>query len=161
MVSKQFVQNIIEDELINCNIFLIDLQVNSSNSIKVLLDSEKGVKVTDCVKISKAIEAQLDRETEDFDLEVSSYGLYSPFKVLLHYNKNLGKEVEVFLNKGKNFKGILEKVKVIDDTDTIDFLEISRKIKKKIEGKKKKEELTEIITVKKEEIKKIRLIYRF
>lgn len=158
MISKQFVKNIAEEELKGLNVFLIDLQINSSNSIKILLDSEKGVKISDCVKISRSIEHQLDREKEDFELEVSSYGLYSPFKTLLHYNKNIGKEVEVYLNEGKKFNGILNKVETIENSETIDFLEILQKKKKKIERKKKKVKIEEIIIVKKEEIKKIKLV---
>ena len=104
MISKQFIQNIIEDELRNLEVYLIDLQVSNSNSIKILLDSEQGIKISECAKISKSIEKKIDREEEDFELEVSSYGVFSPFKLLLHYNKNLGKEVEVFLVEGKNLK---------------------------------------------------------
>jgi len=161
MISRQFIQNIIENEVSELNIFLIDLQVNNSNSIKVLLDSEKGVKISDCVKISRSIEHQLDREKEDFELEVSSYGLYSPFKTVLHYNKNIGKEVEIYLNEGKNFKGVLNKIGTIENSETIDFIEILQKKKKKVEGKKKKVEVEEIIIVKKEEIKKIKLVPKF
>ncbi|MEN8119774.1 MAG: ribosome assembly cofactor RimP [Bacteroidota bacterium] len=161
MINKQFVQNIVEEEVGALNIFLIDLQISNSNSIKILLDSEKGVKISDCVKISRSIEHQLDREKEDFELEVSSYGLFSPFKILLHYNKNLGKEVEIYLKEGKNFKGTLIKVETLKNSEIIDFIEISQKRKKKIEGKKKKVEVEEIVLVKIEEIKKIKLIPKF
>ena len=161
MINKQFVQNIIEEELSSLNVFLIDLQISSSNSIKILLDSKKGVKISDCVKISRSIEHQLDREKEDFELQVSSYGLYSPFKTSLHYNKNIGKEVEVYLNEGKNFKGILKKVETIENSETIDFVEISQKKKRKVEGKKKKTEIEEIVVVKINEIKKIKLVPKF
>ncbi len=161
MISKQFIQNIIKEELSNLNIFLIDLQINSSNSIKILLDSEKGVKISECAKISKSIEHQIDREKEDFDLEVSSYGVFSPFKILLHYKKNLGKEVEVFLVEGQNFKGVLNKFETLEDNETVSSLEISQKKKKKIEGKKKKIEVEEIININIEKIKKIRLVPKF
>lgn len=161
MISKQFVQNIIEGEVNLLNIFLIDLQISSSNSIKILLDSEEGVKISDCVKISRSIEHQLDREETDYELEVSSYGMYSPFKILLHYNKNIGKEVEIYLNEGENFKGVLNKVETIVNSETIDFIEILQKKKKKIEGKKKKVEIEEIIIVKEEELKRIKLVPKF
>ncbi len=161
MISKQFIQNLIEDELNNLNVFLIDLQINSSNNIKILLDSETGVKISECVKISRTIEHQIDREEQDFDLEVSSYGLFSPFKILLHYTKNLGKEVEVFLVEGKNFKGVLKKIETTENGETVQSLEISQIKKKKIEGKKKKIEVEEIIKINIEEIKKIRLVPKF
>ena len=160
MISKQFIQNVIEGELSDLGVFLIDLQVNNANSIKVLLDSEQGVKISECVKISKSIEQKIDREEEDFDLEVSSYGVFSPFKTLLHYTKNLGKEVEIFLVEGKNFKGVLNKVKA-DDNETVDFIEVLTKKKQKIEGKKKKVEVEEIIKIDIKEIKKVKLIPKF
>jgi ribosome maturation factor RimP len=161
MISKKLLVGLIEDELKNLNIYLIDIQVDNSNSIKVLLDSEKGVTVENCIKISRAIEHQLDRDEEDFALEVSSYGVFSPFKILLHYTKNLGKEVEVYLNEGKNFKGLLNKIKTSDSESTFDSIEILQKKKKKLEGKKKKVEVEEIIIVKKEEIKKVKLVPKF
>lgn len=161
MISKKKINEIIEEELVDLKIYLVDLQVDSSNSIKVLLDSEKGVTVENCIKISRTIEHQLDRDEEDFALEVSSYGIFSPFKILLHYTKNLGKEVEVYLNEGKNFKGVLNKIENADDEHLFDFIEIVQKKKKKIEGKKKKVEVEERIIVKKEEIKKVKLVPKF
>jgi len=160
MINKKKIEDIVLDELVDSDIVLVDTQVSSSNAIKVLLDSEKGVTITDCVKVSRSIEGSLDREIEDFELEVSSYGLFSPFKLLLHYQKNIGKEVEVYLNEGKNFKGVLNNI-VSTEKNDIDYIEIMQKKKKKLEGKKKKIEVEEIIKVKKEEIKKIKLVPKF
>ena len=160
MISKKTIEEIVQEQLKGSDIILVDTQVSSSNSIKVFLDSENGVSISDCVKISRSIEGQFDRDKEDFDLEVSSYGLFSPFKILLHYQKNMGKEVEVYLNEGQNFKGVLNKIES-DEHGDIDYIEIMQKKKKKIEGKKKKIEVEEIIKVKKEEIKKIKLVPKF
>ena len=160
MISKQFVLSLIQDELVDLNILLIDLQVSSSNHIKVLLDSDTGVKISECVKISRAIEHQIDREEQDFELEVSSYGVFSPFKVPLHYNKNLGKEVEIYLVEGKNFKGVLSKIEMSDKNE-VKAIEISQKFKKKLEGKKKKVEVEEITKINIEAIKKIKLVPKF
>jgi len=160
MINKKKIEDIVLGELVDSDIVLVDTQVSSSNAIKVLLDSEKGVTITDCVKVSRSIEGSLDREIEDFELEVSSYGLFSPFKLLLHYQKNIGKEVEVYLNEGKNFKGVLNNI-VSTEKNDIDYIEIMQKKKKKLEGKKKKIEVEEIIKVKKEEIKKIKLVPKF
>ncbi|MCF6240506.1 MAG: ribosome assembly cofactor RimP [Bacteroidales bacterium] len=160
MINKKTIEEIVKGQIIDLNIVLVDIQISSSNSIKVFLDSENGVSISDCVKISRSIEGQLDRDKEDFELEVSSYGLFSPFKILLHYKKNLGKEVEVYLNEGQNFKGVLNKIEH-DEDGVIDYIEIMQKKKKKLEGKKKKIEIEEIIKVKKEEIKKIKLVPKF
>jgi ribosome maturation factor RimP len=69
-----------------------------------------GVTIEQCATLSRAIESNLDRETEDFELEVSSAGLGQPFKVVQQYYKNVGKEIEVDLNDGSKMKGILEEV---------------------------------------------------
>ncbi len=161
MINKKTIEQIVEKELEDKDIELIDVQVNSSNIIKVYLDSENGVSINDCVVISRSIEGKLDRDKEDFELEVSSYGLFSPFKILLHYKKNVGKEVEIYLNEGKNFKGVLNKFALNTQKNDIEYIEIVQKIKKKLEGKKKKVEVEEIIQVKKEDIKKIKLVPKF
>lgn len=160
MINKKAIEKIVKDQLVDSEIILVDIQVNSSNIIKVYLDSKKGVSISDCAKISRNIESQLDRDKEDFELEVSSYGIFSPFKILLHYHKNIGKEVEIYLNEGKNFKGVLNKVESKENNE-IAFIEIIQKKKKKLEGKKKKKEVEEILIVKKEEIKKIKLVPKF
>lgn len=160
MISKKTIEAIVNEQLVDSDIILVDIQVSSSNSIKVFLDAEEGISISDCVKISRSIEGQLDRDKEDFDLEVSSYGLFSPFKILMHYQKNIGKEVEIYLNEGKNFKGILNKIES-DKDGSIESIEIVQKKKKKLEGKKKKIEVEEIIKVKKDEIKKIKLVPKF
>ena len=157
MISVKTIENIVLEQLQDSDIVLVDTQVNTSNIIKVLLDSEQGVSISDCVKISRSIEGSLDRDKEDFELEVSSYGLFSPFKIALHYKKNLGKEVEIYLNEGKNFKGILANFES-SNTDIVSSVEIIQKKKIKPEGKKKKIEIEEIIKVKNEEIKKIKLV---
>ena len=57
-----------------------------------ILIAPEGVTIEECAKVSRIIESGLDREIEDFELEVSSPGLNSPFKVLPQYFKNIGKE---------------------------------------------------------------------
>jgi len=160
MISKKKIEEIVAESLADTEIVPVDIQVSSANTIKVFLDAEKGVSISDCVNISRSIEGQLDRDKEDFELEVSSYGLFSPFKLLLHYKKNLGREIEVYLNEGKNFKGVLSNFET-DANNNLEYIEVIQKKKKKLEGKKKKIEVEEIIKVKKDEIKKVKLVPKF
>ncbi|WP_027078207.1 ribosome assembly cofactor RimP [Maribacter antarcticus] len=77
------------------SLFLIDFVVGTDNKIKVVIDGDNGVTVTDCIKISRAIEHNLDREEEDFALEVASAGASSPIILPRQYRKNIGRKLEV------------------------------------------------------------------
>ncbi|MCH9660419.1 MAG: ribosome assembly cofactor RimP [Bacteroidetes bacterium] len=79
----------------NPSLFLIDLDISSSNHIRVIIDGDEGVKVEDCMAISRAIEHNLDREEEDFSLEVLSAGVSEPLKLVRQYQKNLGRTLKV------------------------------------------------------------------
>lgn len=80
------------------NLFLIDFTITTDNKINVILDGDEGVTVQDCMKISRAIEHNLDREEEDFSLEVASAGAASPMVLPRQYRKNIGRKVEVKAN---------------------------------------------------------------
>lgn len=77
------------------SLFLIDFTVGGDNNIKVILDGDAGVNLQDCMDISRAIEHNLDREEEDFSLEVTSAGATSPLQLPRQYNKNIGRKLKV------------------------------------------------------------------
>ena len=91
----------------NPSLFLIDLKVGADNSICVILDGDHGVSLKDCMSVSRAIEHQLDREEEDFSLEVASAGVGTPLQGQRQYAKNIGRKLEVELSQGAPIKGIL------------------------------------------------------
>lgn len=93
------------------NIFLVDLKISTDKSIKVVLDGDEEVNVKDCINISRAIEGALDRDEEDFSLEVASAGVGSPLKFPRQYRKNLGRKLEVISTEGMKFEGELTHVK--------------------------------------------------
>lgn len=80
------------------SIFLIDMTITESFKIIVTLDGDNGVVLQDCIDISRAIEHNLDREEQDFSLEVASAGVSSPLKHLRQYKKNIGRTLEVKTN---------------------------------------------------------------
>jgi ribosome maturation factor RimP len=86
--------------------------------------------IEDCAELSKYIEEHLDREEEDFELEVGSAGLGQPFKVEQQYLNNIGKEVEVLTAEGKKIQGVL---KSVDGNDFV--VTVNEKVK--VEGKKR------------------------
>jgi len=77
------------------SLFLIDFSITTDNKIKVVIDGDHGVTVEDCMKISRAIEHNLDREEEDFSLEVASAGATALIVVPRQYKKNIGRKLEV------------------------------------------------------------------
>ncbi len=77
------------------SLFLIDFTVGGDNTIRVVLDGDNGVSLKDCMDISRAIEHNLDREEEDFSLEVTSAGATSPMKYPRQYKKNIGRKLKV------------------------------------------------------------------
>tara|TARA_B100000963_G_scaffold349435_1_gene358506 strand:+ start:19940 stop:20407 length:468 start_codon:yes stop_codon:yes gene_type:complete len=93
------------------NIFLVDLKISNDKSIKIILDADKEVNVKDCIDISRSMEGALDRDQEDFSLEVASAGVGSPLKFPRQYHKNLGRKLEVISTEGLKFEGDLTHVK--------------------------------------------------
>ncbi len=79
------------------DLFLIELSVSDANKIMVILDGDQGVQLQDCIDISRAIEHNLDREEQDFSLEVASVGIGSPLKLVRQYVKNIGRTLIVKL----------------------------------------------------------------
>ncbi|QEE49173.1 ribosome assembly cofactor RimP [Flavobacterium alkalisoli] len=77
------------------SLFLIDLSISDSNKISVILDGDNGVNLQDCIDVSRAVEHNLDREEQDFSLEVASAGATSPLKNIRQYRKNLGRTLKV------------------------------------------------------------------
>lgn len=77
------------------DLFLIDLSKNDVNKISVVLDGDFGVTLQDCIDISRAVENKLDREEEDFSLEVASAGISSPLKLVRQYKKNIGRTLKI------------------------------------------------------------------
>jgi ribosome maturation factor RimP len=93
---KKIVQNLLEAGLQERkNLFLIDLSIANDNAISVIIDGDEGVTVEDCMFISRAIEHNLDREEQDFSLEVASAGATSPLVHERQYIKNIGRKLKV------------------------------------------------------------------
>ena len=130
MIDKEKVKSIVEEWLKDKEYFLVDVEINSENKIVVEIDHTDGVWIEDCVELSRFIEDRLDRDAEDFELEVGSAGLGQPFKVVQQYLNHIGKEVEVLDADGKKFKGILKSVNA-------PMFVLTTQEKVKLEGKKR------------------------
>ena len=108
MIKKERIQQLVDEFLAEHEeIFFVSLKIGGSNQIEVLIDSFQGVKMGDCVKLSRHIEGNLDREEEDFALQIASAGLSEPFKVFKQYKKNVGRKVDVKLKGGEKILGTM------------------------------------------------------
>lgn len=107
MISKVKVTEIVNEWLVGKEYFLVDVMVSADNCVSVEIDHADGVWIEDCVQLSKHIEANLNRDEEDYELEVGSAGIGQPFKVLQQYINHVGKEVEVLACDGKKYRGVL------------------------------------------------------
>lgn len=123
---------LVEEWLSGKDYFLTDLTISPDDRIVVEIDHKDGVWIEDCVELSRFIESGLDREREDFELEVGSAGIGQPFKVLRQYQIHQGDRVEVLKADGKKLVGVL------GEADEEGFsLTVTEKVK--LEGKKRPE----------------------
>ena len=151
MITKEKIQILVE-EVMSSDMFIVDITVGTGNSILVSVDSDAGISVGECVQISRHIESSLDREVEDFSLEVSSPGLSLPLKVFRQYVKNIGREVEVVTKSGEKQKGVLKSA-------NIDGFELEFLAKGRVDGKKVEE--TKMLTYSFDQMKTVKIVISF
>ena len=154
MIEKGIVYQLVREGLAGTDCFIVDVQVKPDNVIIVEIDNKEGVDIDRCVSLHRFIESHLDRDTEDYELEVGSAGITSPFKVIEQYQKNIGNEVEVLTKAGMKLNGLLKSVS--DDKFVITIIK-----KVKTETSKRKVEVEEDLTFGYDEIKYTKYLIRF
>lgn len=112
MISKEAITQLVEEWITDHpHFFLVELKLSSDAHIHIEIEATTGsVNIDDCCQLSQFIESKLDRETDDFSLEVMSAGIGQAFKVPQQFHKHLGKEVEVRLRNGSKLVGTLKEV---------------------------------------------------
>jgi ribosome maturation factor RimP len=110
MIDKGRIEKSVRDFMSGTQLFLVSVRVSSSNRITILADKKEGITIDECAGLHRYIEKELDRDTEDFDLQVSSPGLGMPFGVIEQYYKNEGNKVTVVDNEGEKYSGTLKNV---------------------------------------------------
>lgn len=96
MTFKEKVTNLLEEGLLEKpSLFLVDLTISESYKITVTLDGDNGVTLQDCIDISRVIDNSLDREEQDYSLEVASAGVSTPLRLVRQYKKNIGRTLKV------------------------------------------------------------------
>ncbi|MGG8496815.1 ribosome assembly cofactor RimP [Tenacibaculum sp. TC6] len=118
-MNQERVKELLQEALSeNDSLFLIDLQFLANSKIKVIVDGDDGVPLSECVRISRKIEHNLDREEEDFALEVTTPDIAHPLKLKRQYKKNLHRTLKV-KTEAEKFEG--ELVSVTEDNITLQW----------------------------------------
>lgn len=154
MITREAIVQLAEEKLASSANYLVDVEIRPGNIIVVEIDNDEAVSINDCVELSRYIEEHLDRDAEDFELEVGSAGITSPFKVLRQYQKNIGNEVEVWLAEGGKLTGVL---KSADEAGIV--LTVQKQVKP--EGAKRKITVEEDLAYPYNEIKSTKYLIRF
>lgn len=140
----------VAEKLEGTDFFVVNISVEVGNKIKVQLDGMNGFPISECVNFSRHIEFSLDREVEDFSLQVSSPGLTKPFRVFKQYEKNIGRNIKVIKTDGEKVKGEL----ISASEEEIELKYIT---KERLEGKKKKVEVTHEVNLPMSDIKEAKV----
>lgn len=154
MIDKNVVTRIVEEWLEGKDYFLVDVTVTPDDKIVVEIDHAEGVWIDDCVDLSRYIESKLNREVEDYELEVGSAGIGQPFKVLQQYIIHIGKDVEVLDKDGKKWTGVLAEANEANFTMTV-------QTKVKPEGAKRPKLVEQNVTFTYDEIKYTKYLISF
>ncbi|MDR1644637.1 MAG: ribosome assembly cofactor RimP [Tannerellaceae bacterium] len=154
MIDKEIIYRLVEEKLAASANYPVEVLVKPGNLIVVEIDNDQTVCIDDCVELSRYIEANLDREAEDYELEVGSAGLTAPFKVPRQYRKHIGDEIELLLKNGVKQTGIL---KAADEKGI--RLSVEKQVKP--EGTKRKKTIEEEHPYTFDEIKYAKYILKF
>ena len=136
-MDKEKLREFVESRLADTDYYLIDVRAEAGDRYVVEIDSDAGVDIDFCADLTRAIDEAFPRDegADDYELEVGSAGLTSPFKVHRQYLKNIGQEVEVLTADGRKLHGILREAG--DDTFAVEYT-----VKEKPEGAKRPVEVT-------------------
>ena len=154
MIEQGTVKQLVEEGLGGTDCFLVDVVVKPGNTIVVEIDNEEGVDIDRCVALHRYIESKLDRDVEDYELEVGSAGITSPFKVVAQYRKNIGNEVEVLTKAGVKLSGILKEA-----GENHFVVTVTKKIQ--TETSKRKVDVQEDLSFEYSEVKYTKYLIRF
>jgi ribosome maturation factor RimP len=95
-MNQTKVKDLVDEALaLNETLFLIDLSISANNKIQITVDGDDGVPLSECIRISRSVENSLDREEEDFSLEVTTPDISHPLKDKRQYIKNINRILKV------------------------------------------------------------------
>lgn len=107
LITKEHILAIANDHLKDSSLFVTGIRISSDKQINLFIDGDNGVTIKDCVGLSRAIESRLDRDREDYALDVSSHGAATPLVLPRQYPKHIGRTFEIRLTDGTKAEGDL------------------------------------------------------
>ena len=132
MIDTKKITEVAERHLEGTDMFVVECTSTPGNEIELTIDSDTSVGIDACVALSRAVEADLDRDAEDFSLTVASAGIGSELRTLRQYRKLVGRPVEVLLTNGVKILAHLDEA--TDEGVTLSYEE-----KQAVEGRKRKQ----------------------
>lgn len=119
MAFKEKVKELINQAMTEHNeLFLIDYTISTDYKVTINIDGDHGVTLQDCIDVSRIVENNLDREEQDFSLEVASAGATSPLKLPRQFKKNIGRKLKVVTLSQDKYEAT-----IVDADETHVFLE--------------------------------------
>jgi len=154
LITESTIRALVAEKIEDTEYYLLSVDIRPGNVINVELESMGPVSISDCVDISRQIEHNLDREAEDFSLQVSSPGLDKPLRDYRQYIKNIGRELKIKRQDDSEIQGELLKA----DTEKIEVKETK---KVRVDGRSKKEivEINHVLAY--SDIKQAKIIITF
>ena len=146
MIEKIKVLETVKEALEGTDKYLVNLKVTPDNRIFVDIDGDNGITIDDCIELSRTVENSLNRDEEDFELNVSSAGADSPLKLPRQYRRHEGREVTVETLEGERYEGKLM------DSDEERF---------SIRTKGTKKQAPEVLTFNYTEVKSTKVVIKF
>jgi ribosome maturation factor RimP len=153
MIAKELIESMLLEKISGTEVFLVDILIHPGNNIEVYVDTREGISLDKCAEINKYLVGKLDKDIEDYNLEVSSPGLGAPLKVPRQFDKNLGKEVEIIKKDG-----IKLKVRLLEYFG--DYLEVEQQIPAKA-GSGSKKTVAQPLRIDIKDIKSIKTVISF
>lgn len=156
MIDKNLVLSLAEERIqeLNRGLFIVDLSISTRNVINIELDREEGgVSIEDCISVSRNVEHNLDRESVDFELNVSSAGMDRPLRHEKQFIKNTGRLLTFLKTDGVQVEGVLKSF----NADGF-LVSVERKVKNE---KNKNISIQEELSLSKKEIKEIKRVISF
>ncbi len=124
MELKQELSQQVDILLQEFDLYLIDIVINAGNEIEIHVDSDTGIKISECKMLSRKIESWIHEEKgedAEFSLTVGSPGIDVPLKLQRQYLKNKGRKLQITNQSGEKTEGKM--IEVDDDKITLEWKE--------------------------------------
>ena len=154
MITKERITQLIEEKIAGSDMFIVEVDVRPGNMVDVTMDADTGITIEACTEIHRHILKNIDREIEDYGLDVSSPDLSKPLKVRRQFVKNIGRSLNVKTLDNAKTEGLL--------TNVSDHgVALLTKSKEEVEGKKGKKWVERSIEIPFEQMKEAKVVISF